>query len=341
MANPRSIEVKVGLLILIAIGILTGFIVLMGGMSFQPTYRVYVDFDNPGGIQSGSPVRIAGVTVGKIKDIQFRGGAEPATDGQRPALVRMTIAIETRHREAVRENATFYVTSQGVLGEQFLAIDPGSRDRPVLADEAVVRGLDPPRLDLLLAEGYELLHTTITAMRDNRAQIEEMFKGLHSTLTGTGEFFDKNRDRLTRIAENVETITIETNELVRSARTRYVDGPQVTRIISNIDHASAAIARDSEPLLRDARTTMANVNRVSGTVGAPEEQQKIKQTIQDVAEIASRAKLAAADAQAIVAHVKKGKGSVGALVMDEQVYDDLQEMVRDLKHNPWKFFWRE
>ena len=341
MANPRSIEVKVGLLILIAIGILTGFIILMGGLSFQPTYDVFVDFDNPGGIQAGAPVRIAGVSVGKIKDIQFRGGAEPAADGKRPALVRMTLALEKRHQEAVRENATFYVTSQGVLGEQFLAIDPGSRDRPVLTEGAVVRGLDPPRLDLLLAEGYELLHTTITAMRENRAQIEEMFKGLHSTLTGTGEFFEKNKDRLTRIAENVETITIETNELVRAARTRYVEGPQVTRIINNIDHASAAIARDSEPLMRDARSTMENVNRLSSTVGSAEEQQKIKQTIRDVSEIASRAKLAAADAQSIVAHIKKGEGSVGAIVMDEQLYDDLQEMVRDLKHNPWKLFWRE
>jgi len=27
--------------------------------------------------------------------------------------------------------------------------------------------------------------------------------------------------------------------------------------------------------------------------------------------------------------------------MDEEIYDDLQEMIRDLKHNPWKFFWRE
>jgi phospholipid/cholesterol/gamma-HCH transport system substrate-binding protein len=42
-----------------------------------------------------------------------------------------------------------------------------------------------------------------------------------------------------------------------------------------------------------------------------------------------------------VAHVKTGKGTVGALVMDEAVYDDVQEMVRDLKHNPWKFLWRE
>ena len=340
MANPRSIEVKVGMLILVAIGILTGFVILMGGMSCQPTYKLYVDFDNPGGIQPGAPVRIAGVTVGKIKDLQFRGGI-PSTDGKRTALVRLTISVENRFRDAVRDNAVFYVTSQGVLGEQFLAIDPGSQDRPSLAEGSTVRGLDPPRLDMLLAESYELLHSTITAMRENKKQIQEMFDGLHSTLTGTGSFFDKNGERLDRIAQNIETITNESNELIKAVREQYVDSPQIARIMNNIDHATAAISRDSEPLLRDARETLANVNRVSATVGAPGEQEKIRRTITDVAEIASRAKQAAADAQVILAHVKKGEGSVGALVMDEQVYDDLQEMVRDLKHNPWKFFWRE
>ncbi len=341
MANPRSIEVKVGLLILIAIGILTGFVILMGGMSFQPTFRIYADFDNPGGIQPGAPVRIAGMTVGKVKELQFRGAMAPAADGKRQPLVRLTLAVEKRYREAIRDNAVYYVTSQGVLGEQYLAIDPGSYDRPPVAPEAIVRGLDPPRLDMLLAESYELLHSTVSAMRDNKKEIEEMFHGLHSTLTGTGEFFDKNNERLTRIAENVETLTNESNELVRAARSKYVDGPQVSRIMNNIDHATSAIARDSDPLLHDAREAMANVNRISGTVGAPAEQEKIRQTINDVSEIANRAKLAAADAQSIIAHIRKGEGSVGALVMDEQVYDDLQEMVRDLKHNPWKFFWRE
>ncbi len=45
--------------------------------------------------------------------------------------------------------------------------------------------------------------------------------------------------------------------------------------------------------------------------------------------------------RSIVSHIKKGEGTVGALVMDEEIYDDVQEMVRDLKHNPWKFLWRE
>ena len=84
-----------------------------------------------------------------------------------------------------------------------------------------------------------------------------------------------------------------------------------------------------------------NANRLSATVGSPEQAAKLKRIVDDVAEITGKARIATGDAQAILSHVKKGRGSVGALVMDEQVYDDLQEMVRDLKHNPWKFFWRE
>ena len=61
----------------------------------------------------------------------------------------------------------------------------------------------------------------------------------------------------------------------------------------------------------------------------------------DAAELAENANEAVADARAIVAHVRAGRGTVGAIVMDEELYDDIQEMLRDLKHNPWKLFWRE
>jgi phospholipid/cholesterol/gamma-HCH transport system substrate-binding protein len=94
-------------------------------------------------------------------------------------------------------------------------------------------------------------------------------------------------------------------------------------------------------MLKDAKEALANMNRASATVGDPAEQEKIRKALTDLAQLAERANAAVADAQAIVAHVKKGEGTVGALVMDEEIYDDMQELVRDLKHNPWKFLWRE
>ena len=343
MANPKSIEVKVGMLILVAMSILAGFILIMGGINFQPTYGIYVDFDNPGGLQTGAPLKIAGVKVGSVSEVQFRGttSTTPTGAARRDPLVRLRISVERRYRTALHDNAVFYVTTQGVLGEQFLAAEPGSTDRPVLAEGAVVRGLDPPRLDMLLAEGYELLHTTIEAMRENRKDIREAFDGLHDTLKGTGHFFNTNRDGLDRIVTNVEKVTVDADDLVRSGKAKYVDNPQIDRVISNVEHTTASINRDADGILRDTKETLANAKRLSAAVGSEEEAKRIQRTLADVADVAARAKLTAADAQSIVAHIKKGDGSVGNLVMSEQLYDDLQELVRDLKHNPWKFFWKE
>jgi phospholipid/cholesterol/gamma-HCH transport system substrate-binding protein len=194
---------------------------------------------------------------------------------------------------------------------------------------------------MLLAEGYELLHSTVAILRDNKDQFNEAFEGLRRTLKGTGDFFDKNGSRLDRITANVEQITIDGDDAVKSAKSKFVENPQVDRILENVDKVTTTAAKDMPPIVADAKETLANAKRISATVGGESEQAKIKQAISDVSEIASRAKVATTDAETIVAHIKRGKGTVGAVVMDEQLYDDLQEMVRDLKHNPWKFFWRE
>jgi phospholipid/cholesterol/gamma-HCH transport system substrate-binding protein len=337
MANAKSIEVKVGILILCALGILAGFVLLMGGLNFQPTYQLYVDFDNPGAVQGGVPVRIAGVKVGKVKEVQFRGGVVDPKTQKREPLVRLELSVERRAQSTIHDNAVFFVTSQGVLGEQFLAIDPGSLDRPVLAEGAVVRGLDPPRLDMLLAEGYELLHTTINAMRDNREDIRDAFNGMRDTLKGTGHFFNQNRDRLDHIAEGVDTTVQHADDLMRGAKSKYVDNPQIDRIVANVDRTAANL----EPVVRDARETFANAKRASAAIGSEENAERVRRIVANVEAASGDVKTTAADARSVVAHVKKGDGSVGNLVMSEQLYDDLQELVRDLKHNPWKFFWKE
>jgi phospholipid/cholesterol/gamma-HCH transport system substrate-binding protein len=340
MAQERSIEVKVGALILVSLFILGAFILVMGGLSFEKTYTVYVDFDNPGGLQSGAAVRIAGVKVGSVKELAFLGGKVDPKTGRR-TLVRTTVAIEQRYKDAVHTDADFYVTAQGVLGEQFMAIEPGSPDKPVLADGAIVKGIDPPRLDLFLAKAYELLDVTVNGIKNNRELLSDIATNTAGLLKGLNVIVTDNRERIDRIVENVEELTVEAKTLTHDARINYVDNPKLLHTIDNVERLTTQIRDDSGPMLKDAREALANLNRVSATVGDEKEQEKIRKILSDLAQLAERANATVADTQAIVAHIKKGEGTVGALVMDEEIYDDMQELVRDLKHNPWKFLWRE
>lgn len=336
MASARSIEVKVGLLILTAVALLTGFILVMGGINFEPTYELVVGFDNPGGLQSGAPVKIAGVKVGKVTKMRFN----PET-GAEHALVLAHIEVESQHQKRIHDNAVFYITTQGVLGEQFLAIDPGSSDRPTLDDGAVVRGLDPPRLDRLIAESYDLLHTTVNAMRANRPQIADLFDGLTKTLKGTGTFFENNQDKLDHVADNVVKMSDEGVVAIEHARQKFVDNPAIDRILVNVEQVTGAGARDLPVLLSQGRSTLAGADKIVTTFSSDAELARFRAMLDDVHATTKETRAAVADARVIAAHIRRGRGSVGALVMDEQLFDDLQELARDLKHNPWKFFWKE
>ena len=339
--SQRSMEVKVGALIIISLALLAGFVVVMGGMSLEPTFRVYVDFDNPGGLQSGAPVRISGVKVGRVTAIQFRGGQiDPKTKEPEPPI-RVVAQIEHQYSQAIRENSRWFVTSQGVLGEMFLAIEPGGYDRPILTDGAVVQGISPPRLDLLLSESYELLHKAYLGISGNEQKIAEIFDGLHKTLNGTGRFFETNQSKLDRIVDNVEALSLDARTSVAAARERYVDGPQITRIFNNVERVSHSLNDQLPPLLEDARVLAKDGRLLASTLASEEQLEQYRQITSDAKDAMVSAKLTAKEAQGLVAHVRRGEGTVGALMMDEAIYDDLQEMLRDLKHNPWKFFWRQ
>ncbi|HEY5147298.1 MAG TPA: MlaD family protein, partial [Polyangiaceae bacterium] len=300
----------------------------------------YVDFDNPGGLLTGAAVRIGGVKVGSVKELQFMGGKVDPKSGRR-VLVRAQLAIQSSVKDSIHSDADFFVTAQGVLGEQFLAINPGSPDKPALGEGAEVKGIDPPRLDLFLAKAYELLDTTVEGIKNNREALGDIIDNTAGLLKGLNFIVSGNRERIERTIASVEDITVEAKQLTHDARVNYVDNPKVLQTVDHINDLVARIHEDSGPMLKDAREALANLNRVSATVGDPQEQEKIRKAISDIAQLAERANATAADAQTIVMHIKSGKGTVGALVMDEEIYDDMQEMVRDLKHNPWKFLWRE
>jgi phospholipid/cholesterol/gamma-HCH transport system substrate-binding protein len=340
--DTRSLEVKVGALILVSVVILGAFVLIMTGINFQKTFTLYVDFQNPGGLQSGAPIRVAGVKVGKVDELQFRGAGHDGVDGPHghKAFVRAKLTIEQRVHDSLHSDADFYVTTQGVLGEQFLSIDPGSADTPVLAEGAIVKGIDPPRIDLFLAKAYELLDTAVTGLRNNRELLSDIAVNGASLLKNLNLLLTDNRERINRTMANLEALIADAKELTVDVQARYVDNPKIARTIDNVDRVSAELSRESGPLLHDARETLANFDRVSATVGSPEEQAKLKKTLDDVAELAGRANATVADAQSLVSRVKKGEGTVGALMMDEEVYDDLQATIRDLKHNPWKLFWK-
>jgi phospholipid/cholesterol/gamma-HCH transport system substrate-binding protein len=91
-------------------------------LSFQQTYKVTAKFDNIGGLKPKAALKSAGVVVGRVESITF-------DDKSFQALV--TLAIESRY--AFPKDSSLKILTSGLLGEQYLGIEPGA-DEKLLAN---------------------------------------------------------------------------------------------------------------------------------------------------------------------------------------------------------------
>ena len=46
------------------------------------------------------------------------------------------------------------------------------------------------------------------------------------------------------------------------------------------------------------------------------------------------------DVQELIHKLKTAEGTIGKLLYDDRLYQELEALVTDLRHNPWKLFWK-
>ena len=122
-------DVWVGLFVLIgAVAIL--FLALQSAnlltLSFQTSYSVHSKFDNVGGLKPKAAVRSAGVVVGRVEKIVFDDKSFQA---------RVTLAMESRH--TFPKDSSLKILTSGLLGEQYLGIEPGADEKTLVAGDTI------------------------------------------------------------------------------------------------------------------------------------------------------------------------------------------------------------
>ena len=128
MERSRS-DVWVGLFVLVG-GAAILFLALQSAnllsLSFQPTYRVVAKFDNIGGLKKQAAVKSAGVVVGRVESIAFDDKSFQA---------RVTLALETRY--VFPKDSALKILTSGLLGEQYIAVEPGAGDKNLAAGDTI------------------------------------------------------------------------------------------------------------------------------------------------------------------------------------------------------------
>lgn len=117
----KKIELMVGVFVAVGIAAILMLALKVANAGIQgngDSYQLYAKFDNIGGLKIRSPIKVGGVVVGRVEDIQLD------QDDYMPVV---TLNIFTKY-DNFSESTSVSILTAGLLGEQYLGLEPGFMD---------------------------------------------------------------------------------------------------------------------------------------------------------------------------------------------------------------------
>jgi phospholipid/cholesterol/gamma-HCH transport system substrate-binding protein len=131
----------VGTLAILAAGV---FIIGSKEYLFRSTYELKAQFDNVAGLTEGADVQVGGVHSGTVTGIVL-----PKKPGEKVTVV-MDLAKSTH--EIVKQDSVASIETEGVLGNQYVAISFGSAGQADVTDGEIIQSVPPLLMSALLAK---------------------------------------------------------------------------------------------------------------------------------------------------------------------------------------------
>ncbi len=121
MQQTRSIEMGTGLFVLLgmaALFFLTTQTTGSNSLSGSDTFEVTARFDNVGSLKNRAPVRMSGVTIGRVTSVRF----DPDT-----LVAEVKLEIESQY-DRIPEDSDAGILTSGLLGSQYVGLQAGGSD---------------------------------------------------------------------------------------------------------------------------------------------------------------------------------------------------------------------
>jgi phospholipid/cholesterol/gamma-HCH transport system substrate-binding protein len=320
---------RVGALIIAALLVLAFAIFRVGAIFdvFADRYEIVALVSGATGLIEGSAVHLAGQRVGQVSAIEFIPPDRKI--GDKHLLLRLSVSQEVASQ--IRRDSHAYIRAQGLLGDKFVDIRPGTPAAAILQPGDTIPSSDPIDFDVLLAQGSEFLDQVQLTLVD----VQRVTDGLAS---GQGTFGRLLTDESLYLEATEATAQFRAamRDINRSDGTigRLLRDPalyhQVQGAVARIDTLGAAILRSEgtlgQLLHSDTlhRGFLGIVHQAGGTV--------------------ARIDTAVVGLSGFLQGMTEGEGTIQRLMTDPALYDqllkaivDLQILILDIRTHPTRY----
>ncbi len=313
-----SLEAKVGLffLVVVAISAYVCFSVLEYGV--REGFILKAQFKSVEGLVPGAQIQMAGIKVGRVKDIRY----DPESGR---ALVVMEIKEE--YRNSIPEDSQVLLKTKGLMGDKYVVIAPGRPNvRKLKANEEFKTVLEPTDTEKTLdsvgmaSQDLQVLTQEARKQMITDKGFERMGRILENgdvSFNDLKEILGRNRPKIDSIVDNSDGTARKLNEMASRNQQkidRTVD--DMEKFAKNMDHSAIKFGKASSELdlfTRDIRSG-------KGTLGKMATEETLHR---EALTLVRRA-------QGLIDAIQNGKGVTGRVINDPELYFEARRAIRNM-----------
>ena len=254
--NRSRLELKVGIFVLICLGLLVGLLLQFskGTTLFRHTYAIILNTSNVGGLRPRASVLLSGVQVGTVSDIKL------APDG-----TNVSVMLKIYREFIIKDDARFEIEQSGFLGDQFVAVYPDKNQGTALTNGAMAQ-VDPPFNMLGVARSVagfvkridDTARNLDEAINDVRASVlnqqtltnlaytiqtlQQVSQGAAVVVSNLDALVRSDTEPVGAVISNLNTFAIQLDTLAQSAQNLLnTNQPQITLTINNLETSTAML----------------------------------------------------------------------------------------------------
>src|SRR2546428_621808 len=314
---------------------------------FSRKTKYWTRFDNTSGLAEGSPVRLVGVQIGTVADIEF-------PEDLRETKIKVVLSVDRAYANRIRAGTQAMLKSLTYLSQdKYIELTPGDPDKAVLpANGFVEPGVSMWEETLQQSQGIADDIKEITAsLRDlliaiNRGGgiMQEMIHNPEFGRQGVANL-EGSLASLRRTLEGVEkgkglAGALLTDEVFARKQIDNIDATltRVRSVVQKLDSDQGLVAQLGDPngpgaqAMSDLRATAASLRKAAE--GIQQGRGLIGRLMNDEAyadALLRKIDGATGHADSILRKVDSGKGTIGGLVNDPEVYQGLKDVVAGIQ----------
>jgi phospholipid/cholesterol/gamma-HCH transport system substrate-binding protein len=328
MASPteRSMfdwkQGRVALLVIVSLLLLSYGVYRVGQVFdvFASRYELSTLVPSALGLRPGAPVTLAGQRIGQVKAIEFIPVNQKIGDEN----LRIVIAVAHGVQDQIRADSRAFLRTQGLLGDKFVDIEPGSSGARILQPGDTVQSGESIDMDefINLAAGALDQATGIVL------NLQELTGGLSRGEGTMGQLLRDEQlyDNLNAASAGMRSMLAEINR-ADGTFGRLIRDPalyqQIHGAITRMDSLGAMILHGDGSMAQLLRSDSL-YRSMLGTL-----------TIADSA---------VTDLASVVNQLTTGDGTIQRMMSDPELYDqflravtDVQTLINDIRMNPGKY----